>query len=214
MKKQTNKKVKKRYFLLFGFLVAIVWSIYKLIFLTQFSYIKEIEIDNGIDITIEKRFNSGCYDIGFYANDNRFYSPAYLPYKVEGKYEFEFYYEDTLLSKKIIERGTELGHTHSNGGIAGVSSSIILDVVEIPLKNHTSLTIRLKSTELESRLKEGKSFYLYIDKHHGSCGKERTAWINKKNNPIEKVETNETLKALYKVLVTKDKYLTKINHQK
>lgn len=210
MKKQTNKKVKKRYFLLFGFFVAIVWSLYKLIFLMQFSYMKEIEINNGrIDATIEKRFNKGCYDIGFYANDNRFHSPAYLPYKVEGKYEFEFYHENILLSKKVIERGTELGHAYSKGGITGASSSIILYVIETPLKNHTKLTIKLKSIELENRLKDVDSVYLYIDKHKGFCGEKRINWMNKRNNPIEKIETNEILKPLYRALVTKNSHKVK-----
>jgi len=202
--KTENKTIKKRYFALFGFIVAMVWSLYKLIFLTPFAYMKEIEINKGIDVTIEKSFNHGCYDIGFYANDNRFSSPAYLPYKVEGEYEFEFYHKDSLLSKQMIEKGQELGHTYSKGGLAGASSSIILYVLETPLKNHTRLRIKLKSTKLESRLKEGESFYLYIDKHRGICGEKRTAWINKKNNPIEKVESNETLKPLYRALISKN----------
>jgi len=204
MKKKSIKRVKKRYFLLFGFLVAIVWSLYKLIFLTPFSYMKEIEVTNGIDVTIEKRFNTGCYDIGFYANDGRFNFPAYLPYKVEGKYEFQFYYKNILLSKKVIEAGTELGHTYSTGGLAGASSSIILYVIETPLKNHTNLTIKLKSIALENGLKDKESVYLYINKHQGFCGEKRRIWMNKRNNPIEKAESNETLKPLYKALITKN----------
>lgn len=197
-------KTKKIILLVFlGFFLSVGGVLYKKYFSSEYSYMKKVQITDQININIEKSFSEGCHAIGLYAQDGTFFAPLHMPYQFEGEYELEFYHKDKLLSSQTIDSKNALSHGQIRGGLNNGATNVVLHVVQTPLKGYNNLEIKLKSKKLDATF-VNKEVYLYIEKHKGLCGKKRETWLNKRNNPIEKKETNTSLKSLFKALVTKD----------
>ena len=201
MKKQNTKKTKLIYIFIIGFILAIGLNIYNQKKSSQPSYLKSIDFSKEVDISIDKTFNkNGCYDIGFYSTNN-----TLVHYKIKGEYELSYFHNGKEVKKKTINDKTSLGYAFSRrGGTKVTSSSIMIDTIEIPFKTYKKLTIKFKTIDIDKTFSDTNDISFFIDDHVGLCGKERQTYLTKKNNPIEKAETNTTLKPLFKALKTKD----------
>jgi len=151
-----------------------------------------------IDVKFKK---AGCYEIGF-ASDARVFG---LRYKFNGEYNLKIFdNQHKLLEEKNItkERGVQY---YSDTKY----SELLLDVIEAPFKNNNAVTVELTMLHPEKVFQElNHEFYFYVDyTADRTCGKHYEKYMEAvriKHLTIDTQETNETLKPLYKALMSKD----------
>jgi len=183
-------------YVVIGFTISMAMLAYSK--LTHFEPMEKISIDadkvnasESLSVYLQKE---GCYEVGLSS-----YESIFRSYKIDGKYKLQYYYKDELLEEKIIKKNlTSSIFTKTD------YTAISLDVIEVPHKGHSRLTIKLTVLEPEKMFENNQTdVYLYVDKTHMQCG-EKLA-IEQERSRIKKLtidipESNETLKELSEAL--------------
>jgi hypothetical protein len=191
--KPLNSKLKTfAIYVVIGFLISMAIMVYDRF--THFEPLIKRSIDAkeiGASRTLSVRLRKdGCYEVGLSSYENIF-----IDYKIDGKYKLEYFFDGELFEEKVIEKNLFFGYYNRTE-----YTNTVLDVIEVPLKGHQKLDVKLTVLKPETMfLKEHDTVYMYINKSMATCGKEREEMLEKKhieNLTITTPEINETLKPL------------------
>ena len=191
-------KILKPFLLFFviGFLLSIASFFYN-----KFTYFEPMDkrainaqkmgSDELLDVYLNKK---GCYEVGLSS-----YDPIFAKYKIDGQYKLQYFYNNELLEEKIIDKNLAWGvFSHTD------YSKSIFDMIEIPLKEHRKLTIKLSVIRPEKMFESHPvKTYLYVDRSDMICGEPLKRQEEQKRVAkltIDTNETNETLMPLAKAL--------------